>query len=345
MKARMETRRLSVLALLFASICAIPSRALAQTGGPATAPAYGDARFGVTLTGDPQQLATLGTRWFITYSAIAPATMPPGAVFVPYVQLHANQPVPAGLSAEVAAAPGSSWLIGNEPNVTGSPGELTGDQYARLLHDAAAIIKQTDPTATIVGPNILNFDFTCTGCPGYPSGHAWMDDFLAAYQNDYGTLPPIDVWSIHTYPLDFENLPTDNAVQMEDQISAFRAYLDAVPGLAGAPIWDTEAGAHWGYEGLQWKDDGSGTVKAFPVGAFRTDLLLGYMQNLLTWMSTNGPALHLDHWFFFVTSMPSPEPWETVYGGINLLDGTGPNASLTPFGQLYQQLAAASGPS
>lgn len=338
----MKLRRLFIAGLVLAAISPLSLQRMARADGPDAASQFGDNHFGVVLTGDAQQLVTLGMRWFLTYNSTAPANVPPGAVFVPFVPLLAGQPVPSDLASWVTTAPGSYWLFGNEPNVTKSDGELTGDQYAHLLHDANATIKQADPTAKIVGPNIINFDFTCTGCPGYPSGHSWMDDFLAAYQNDYDSLPPIDVWSIHTYPLDFENLPTVNASQMEDQLTEFRAYLDAIPGLAGAPIWDTEVGAHWGYEGLQWKDDGTGAVKAFPVGAFRTDLLLGYMQSLLGWMSTNSASLHLDHWFFLSTYIDAPEPWETVYAGINLMDGDNATAQLTPFGHLYRQLAGLS---
>ena len=319
---------------------AVPRRS-AHADGPASP--YGDDRFGVTLNGDPQQLLTLGVRWFITYdSSSAAAALPPGAVLVQYVPLGSAEPPAANLTVQVEAAPGSYWLLGNEPNVTGSAGELTGAAYARAFHDATVTIKQADPTAMIVAPNLLNFDFTCTACPGYTSGHAWLDSFLAAYAADYGGLPPVDVWAIHTYPLDFNNFPQANASLVEDQLQEFRTYLDAVPGLTGAPIWDTELGTHWGYEGLQWRNDSSGVTKAYPTGAFRTDLLLGYMQQVIGWLQANGPALQINRWFLFASHVATPEPWETVYGGIDLLDGDGPNAQLTPFGQLYRQLAGLS---
>jgi hypothetical protein len=334
-RPRRPWRPLLLACLALLTITLAP-RVAVHADTPAAAPVFGDSRFGVYLNGDPQQLATLGTRWYITMQPDSPPP-PPNAVWVQYVSLQAGQT--DDLAQRVAQSPGSSWLIGNEPNVKGSPDELSGEQYARALHDAVGVIHATDPSASIVGPNIINFDFTCIACPGFTSGHAWMGSFLAAYSADYGTLPPIDIWSIHTYPLDFEHFPQVDASTMEQQLTEFRAYLDATPGLSGAPIWDTEIGTHWGYEGLEWRDDGTGTVKAFPVGAYRSDLLLGYMQNLLGWLAQNGPSLNIDRWFFYVSYENRPEAWETTYAGINLLDGFGPNAQLTPFGQLYRQLA------
>ena len=305
-----------------------------------TTPQYGDDRFGVILNGDPQQLVTLGTRWFV--GGEQPLSVPPGAIWVQSVDLEANVPLEASLATRVAQHPGSYWLMSNEPNVTGSPQQMTGDQYAQALNNAVAVIHQADPTAKIVGPNIINFDFTCVACPGYTSGHDWMNDFLNAYQADFGTLPPIDVWSIHTYPIDFDHVPMLNAGIVEDQLVELRNYLDGIPGLTGAPIWDTELGTHWAYDGLEWKDDGSGNTKAYPTGPYRSDLVEAYMQNVLGWLSTNGPSLNIDRWFFFATFKATAEPWQSVYAGINLVDGPGPDAHLTTFGELYRQLSGLS---
>ncbi|MGI8554390.1 MAG: glycosyl hydrolase [Dehalococcoidia bacterium] len=339
---RIGPRLALVLACLTLATTGFGRQQQVQAQQPAAAPVFGDERFGVTLTGDAQQLATLGSRWFITYSETPPpGTIPDSAVWVQYVGTSGSSPLPSNLAQRVAAHPGSSWLIGNEPNVWLSKSlEIqTGEQYARSLHDAVDVIKRTDPTAMIVGPNILNFDFTCVSCPGITSGHAWMDAFLASYQANYNGLPPIDVWSIHAYPLDFVHLPTVNFSLMEEQIIEYRAYLDAIPALAGMPIWVTEVGAIWGYEGLEWKDSGNGDFKAYPVGAFRTDLLLSYMRELLGWLSQNSSAMHIQRWFFFTTYYPG-EPWQAMGGGINLLDGAGPGAALSPFGSLYRQLAS-----
>ena len=314
---------------------------ISVTPASAPSPQWGDSRFAVTLVGDLQQLVTLGARWFVSYTK-GLGSLPAGAVWVQYVDLQSGAPIPDDIAQRVSQYPGSYWLIGNEPNVRASPQQLTGDQYARDLHDLIPRIKGVDPSAKIVGPNVINFDFTCLDCPGFTSGHDWTDSFLAAYQSDFGSLPPIDVWSIHTYPLDWDNFPQVNTSIVENQLSEFRQYLDGKPGLAGAPIWDTELGTHWGFQGIDWHDDGTGSVKAFPVGSFQTDALLGYMQSVLDWLSTNGPALHIDRWFFFATYESRPESWETVYGGINLLDGSGPDARLTDFGRLYRRLSGLS---
>src|SRR6476619_2262138 len=55
----------------------------AQT--PNAGPVWGDDHFGVTLIGDPQQLATLGIRWFLTYDYGSSRQLPDGAVEVRYV--------------------------------------------------------------------------------------------------------------------------------------------------------------------------------------------------------------------------------------------------------------------
>jgi putative glycosyl hydrolase len=299
---------------------------------------YGDDRFGVTLFGNPQALLDLGVRWFITGTADS-VVAPVGANWVQSVYFLGNDPVEPNLAQRVAAHPGSYWLMSNEPNAKGTAPEQTGEQYARSLHDAATKIKQADPSAKIVGPNIINFDFTCVECPGFASGHEWMDDFISAYQADFATLPPLDVWSIHTYPLDWKTFPQADAGLMEAQMLEFRKYLDGFPRLKGVPIWNTEFGTHWSFEGLKWQDDNSGNPRAVPVGSFRTDLMLAYEDSLVRWMMNNGPSLHLERWFFYSTYVGAPESWETVYGGMNLVDSSDAGAHLTPFGNLYRQLA------
>lgn len=307
-------------------------------GDAPTQPQFGDDRFGLNLLADPSQAFLLGTRWVI-YDGRDAYTPAPGTIWVRELPLGKYRGAPDSVANQVSAAPGSYWLLGNEPNVRGSDDELSGADYAVAFHDAVAVIKAADPTAVIVAPSILNFDFTCVQCPGYTSGHDWMDAFLAAYQADYGTLPSIDVWSIHTYPLDFANLPQVNAPLMEDQLLEFRSYLDAIPTLQGAPIWDTEVGTAWGYDGLEWREQAPGQYVAYPQGAYRTDLLLNYLGDFVGWLSDNGPALNIQRWFVFASYVPVPEPWESVYGGLQLTDGPGPQAHLTPLGELYRQLA------
>jgi Glycosyl hydrolase catalytic core len=286
---------------------------------------------------------TLGTRWFIDPGDTSRnLAIPPGAVWVQTVDFHGGNPPPAGLADRVAAHPGSYWLMGSEPNVRMGPSEQTGEQYARSLHDFAAIIKAADQSARLVGPNTVNFDFTCIDCPGYTSGHDWTDSFLAAYARLYGALPPLDIWSLHTYPLDFDAYPQVNAQIVEDQLTGLRAYLDAVPGLTATPIWDTELGTHWGYDGLVWRDDGTGTIKAYPVGSYRTDLVASYLQNLVGWLMQNSSQLGIQRWFLYTSYQADPEGWETVYAGIDLMTGYDGGASLTPLGQVYRQLAGLS---
>ncbi|MGI8552113.1 MAG: glycosyl hydrolase [Dehalococcoidia bacterium] len=333
----MQRRRALILAIVLA-VMLLQNGLSVQAGGSGLAMQFGDDRFGVALRGSLLQAYTLGTRWFINCGA-SKLSPPAGTIWVPCVRLDSSTIDARALRDRVETNHGAYWLMGNEPNVSGAAQALSGEVYARALHDAAAIIKTADPTARMVGPNILNFDFTCVACPGYESGHAWMDRFLSAYQAAYGDPPPLDIWSIHTYPLDFAHLPQTNAGLVEEQLRAFRSYLDLIPAFAGSPIWDTEFGTIWGYDGLEWRDEGNGVVRAYSVGDYRSDLLLEYMQEVCTWLVENGPALHVDRWFFYVSYADGHEPWESVYGGINLLDGPGADARLTSFGQLYRELA------
>ena len=43
----------------------------------------------------------------------------------------------------------------------------TAAQYATQLSYYATTIKGADPTARIVGPNALNWDYTCSDCTDY----------------------------------------------------------------------------------------------------------------------------------------------------------------------------------
>jgi hypothetical protein len=312
----------------------------ARAGAPAASPSFGDDRFGITLKGDPQQLLTLGVRYF-THDDWGLSAIPPGTTWVQYVSFVAKPPSRDALEEHVAAWPGSYWLMSNEPNATGSDEVETPADYARDLHDTVALIKGVDPSAQIVGPNVINFDFTCINCPGYTSGHEWMDAFLDAYRSAYGSAPPIDVWAIHTYPLDWDNVPQVDTPLVEDQLVEFRQYLDARPAMAGMPIWDTEVGTEWGFDGIVWLPDTSGATKAFPIGSYDADKLLAFMTDFLSWLATNGPSMRIDRWFMYC-SYSGPQPFATVYGGINLFDGDLAGARLTTFGQRYRQLAGLS---
>src|SRR5262249_4512489 len=109
------------LALLLA-VCAVLLRAAPASQSSASGELAD--RFGVIATGDPRALAGIGVRWY------QPGW---GIEDTPAVGLRLATPLrlsPAPdldrLSRAVAAAPGSAWLIGNEPNLPASPNTSDG---------------------------------------------------------------------------------------------------------------------------------------------------------------------------------------------------------------------------
>src|SRR5205823_12447737 len=132
-------------------------------------------------------------------------------------------------------------------------------------------VRGADPTAFLVGPQVLNWDVACQGCGGLASGHAWSDSFLASYQQRYGALP-LNAWSLHTYDLDWTHLPLTNAQAAITDLQAARAWLDQ-RGLS-LPLWLSEFGVEWVYDGLQWQQQADGNWKAAPTGPPRQDAVL-----------------------------------------------------------------------
>src|SRR5437879_4212544 len=99
--------RLTFIGLALAMLPVSPRLASsADTGSPG--PAFGDDRFAVTMYGDPQQLITLGTRWFITYTS-DPFAVPTGAVWVQYANFGGDQASKAELARRAAMYRGSYW--------------------------------------------------------------------------------------------------------------------------------------------------------------------------------------------------------------------------------------------
>ncbi len=296
-----------------------------------------DDRFGIILTNGmffQQTLRLVGLPWYMDYSH-NPDGIPLGAQKA--MKVRTGRLVNTKGVAEAARArPGSYWLIGNEPNAPGQD-DVSPESYAQSFHDYVNIIKGADPTAKIVGPEILNFDHTCVGCPGFPAGREWLTGFLRAYQESYGDFPPVDVWSIHTYDLNWERLPLGDAAAQLGELTAFRAYLDTMPQSRNMPIWLTEFSVMWGYDSIRW-DEVNGGYRASPVGALNVDHLKGYLITMTDALRMRSAELNVERWFLFATH-PYVEDWATAPGGISLVDGAGTDARLSAFGELYRSLA------
>ena len=161
-------------------------------------------------------------------------------------------PTPQQIQDLAQQAPGSVWYIVGEPNRRAGYGAT---EVVQQLHDLYTAIKTADPTAKITSPLILNWDYTCIGCGGFQSGHDWVQEFRTAYLNVYGTEPPVDIWAIDVFPIDWSNLPTVNHQTPIDQITGLRGYLNSIPEQQSKPIWITELGLHWGWDKMLFPGD------------------------------------------------------------------------------------------
>lgn len=299
------------------------------------------ARYGVGVNdGEPAQVTALGLEWFVWGGALKWALgtglqhvkIPEEARFpiiIPTKKLL-SQPEIQTLAKK---RPGTYYLVENEPNVA-SMGDTSPEAYAAALKYYDEAFAKADPTAKLVGPNVLNWEHLCNGCGGYDQGRAWTERMRETYLARYGAEPPLDIWSLHAYDIDWDNLPQGDASRQIAQIQGMRDWLDSV-GLAARPMWITEAGIHWGYPEVRWKDD-----KAFPGGEFATDHVAQYMRDLFGWLEANHESARIDKWFLWVISWTDDfEWWQGEWTGIELMDGRGPDAPVTPFGRLYQQMA------
>lgn len=233
----------------------------------------------------------------------------------------------AALAAQ--ARPGRTWLLGNEPNVPGQD-DISPSAFADFVRAVSTALLAADPSARLVGPNTLNWTRSCPpdNCGSYSAGRSWADTFVATYRDRYGALP-FHAWGIHVYLIDWSTYPMVNAQDGIAQLTSLRSWLNEKD--LNLPIWLTEFGTLWGYEGANW-----GSGRAVPVGSYRTDLLSEYLDRLLGWLVRNGAEYRVERWYLYATT-PPPEPYTDVVGGITLLQSG--SMALTPLGAKYRDWA------
>ncbi len=325
------------LVLAFAALLALLAAALGPrqaASGPPPQPASLIDRYGVWVTtADPtlgpletarRALEQLGLRWYASFD-FDPDTVPLGAYKVLSVPVRPLAPE-ASLRDAASKRPGSYWLVGREPNVPGGDPQ-SPRQYAEALQYYHRIVKEVDPTARLVGPNVLNWDLTCQSCPGFDLGRQWTERFRAAYRELAGTEPPLDAWGIQVADLNWDQQPMVNWPPIGDQLAAFRTYLDATPAHRGKPIWISEFAIVWGFERVEWVQH-EGTWRAYPGGQYRADLLATALQGFLSWLEANADRLGIDRWLVY-GSYPPPDPYMSEYAGLRLLSTPAGNPTST----------------
>jgi hypothetical protein len=227
---------------------------------------------------------------------------------------------------------------------------VSGDTYATELKYYTDTIKAVDTTAKLVGPNVLNWDNTCTSCGGFTSGHTWVGQFRSAWTTKFGGEPPIDVWSIHTYSEDyntlFQNKSLTDPTGLENDITGMSQYLSGIPAHQVKPIWVTEFGIIWAFNGYSIVTGGcpNGTCYAPPAGtptsvSYDSAGVTSFLTNFTTWLKTTGSTLRVQKWFLY-TSYGVPESYMTTYAGISAMTGSSSGAILSPYGQNYRSAAS-----
>lgn len=325
---------------------ALPDTDLTDAFLPATnvalRPSAGDSRSGVIALHTHEAgsvrnvLARTGARSYLDYTTRLDDA-PPGIEKIAVVR-PSNEPSAVELRAQAARHPGAAWAIGNEPN-TGLQDNLSPRAYAAFFDRVVTAIRSGDPSARIVAPNTLNFDFRCRGCAGNDlTGREWIDGFRAAYRELRGTEPPIDIWGIHAYDIDWIDPPMTDVSVMQDQLEGLRAYLDSIPAHRGRPIWLTEFAIIWGYDDWRVNEGPDGELLVAPAGRFRSDLIEAFLDEALDWLESRGPQLGVERWFVFADH-GVPDPIFTAFAGISLLEAPDARSDLTRLGRIFRRRA------
>ena len=210
---------------------------------PAVAPGLWTPRqrFGVGVPYPPigkYDVARLGIGWYYAWRVVEETAASSGIETWQMVRVSMDGFRPdAGTITNVAQThPGSTWLIGNEPDVIGQD-NVTPVRYAQLYHDAYLLLKQADPGCQVVAGGITQ---------PTPLRLQYLDAVLQAYQDAFGERMPVDMWHMHNYILReergswgvgippgigadsgvlYEVEDNDNMVAFERQVVAFRRWM------------------------------------------------------------------------------------------------------------------------
>ena len=323
-----------------------PTSSPSPTPSPTPVPTP-DPRYGVVVSSSDNDaghfLDELDVDWYLNFTANT-AGIPSGRNKVMFINsIQPGKLMSAGSIAALvgSAQAGSYWYIGGEPNRT----TVTGAQFADVFHHYYTNITAADPTAKITGPSVLNWDFTCIGCGGYVSGESWLIDFITTYEATYSAKPPVDVWAMDVYPIDWLNTPNNDTVRLASyqgqnvlhsfiatqQLVNMRQYLDA-NGYASTPIWITEIAIHVGYE--SWSYNPIPNID--PVLPYHWDNMSNYMNEVLDWLEVNASSKKIEKWFFYSTWIDIVDVGADGYMGIIFFDGPQKGSSLNCLGEVYR---------
>jgi hypothetical protein len=243
--------------------------------------ALGRGSFGVGVPGVAGSIADypverLGIGWYLDWRVQVAPPRPGGIDFWQMVRLSGEGYAPdaATIRAAAVANPGSTWLIGNEPDVRWQDG-VTPERYAEAYGELYHLLKEADPTCRVAIGGVSQ---------PTPLRLAYLDRALEAYRASYGQTMPVDVWNVHGFLLREErdswgvDIPpgfTERTgvlyeIEEHDDLEAFRAQIlafrrwMAARGQRDRPLVVSEYGilmpADFGFDQER--------VRAFMVGTF-----------------------------------------------------------------------------
>lgn len=249
-------------------------------------------RFGVGVPYPPLEMETaaqLNLGWYLAWQTFENPPRPGDTEFWQMIRLRETgfHPNATTIQQIAQANPGSTWLIGNEPDVIWQD-NVTPARYAEWYHLLYHLLKETDPDSQVAIGGITQ---------PTPLRLQYLEQILSSYQVRYDEVMPVDVWNIHNFILReerdswgvdippglethqgtlFEVADHDNLEIFKAQIINFRQWM-VEQGQRNKPLIVSEYGilmpADYGFDPEQ--------VKQFLYGTYdfmlnTTDETLGY---------------------------------------------------------------------
>lgn len=190
----------------------------------------------------------LGGGIYLDFNAHAPWPQPDAMEFIQVIRMRQNKTISGtylpgyttafsltdeagGLGPIIAGAPGSLWLVGNEPDrgpdyPNGpSQDDIYPQEYARAYHDIYYFIKAHDPSAQVAVGGLVEIT---------PGRIQYLEIVWDTYAALYGKAMPADVWNMHIYIL-------------PEIVGVANVALGTDPALAYTHVWTHTMGEPNGY--------------------------------------------------------------------------------------------------
>lgn len=193
------TIALLVLTLLLSTAFLLPNNSESLSAQSQACPPNVLDRFGINVhLGDGKQITSydygvLNLGWYLDYAYNKRSGNINGVRYAHVIRTNFDtERLDSVIGPIVDANPGSLWLAGNEPDRIGQDGvhSFTAADYATFYHEVYTFLKERDPTAQVAIAGVVQ---------PTPLRLKYLDLILAAYQNQYGTSLPVDVFNTHNF--------------------------------------------------------------------------------------------------------------------------------------------------